>query len=460
MRRYAAAVALLLAACSSEPPDPAPPPSAAGLPALPSPEACPTGYADPDPDRPRVALEFTLDAARSSVQGIEHVTFTPDLPITELVFRLWPNTAGAPAGTTLAVKSVSGAGKSFSVEPAGGKAGTPGTLLRVPLGRTAPAGAPVNATVAFTLTLGKASFDRWGSTGRTAWWGSGHPLLAWEHGTGWQRGSSGSTPGEYAVSEVARYDVTVWAPPGDRVLISGVVPTEQVDGRVHASNVLARDVSVAVGTFAERPGMVDGVPVTAAVSVDTTADPAFLLTESVRAVRELARLLGPYPYQALTVVALPSLSSGGIEYPGGFFTGPALNRRMISHEAAHQWFYGLVGDDQSRDPWLDESLASYAQALADGQPTPDQRALAHPGRVGAPMAEFEGKPREYVATVYGKGAAVLLAARADAGAREFDAALRCYVNAGAWRVAVPGDLERALAAVPAARARLAAAGAF
>ena len=38
--------------------------------------------------------------------------------------------------------------------------------------------------------------------------------------------------------------------------------------------------------------------------------------------RELTGLLGPYPYQALTVVALPSLRSGGIEYPGGFFTGP------------------------------------------------------------------------------------------------------------------------------------------
>jgi aminopeptidase N len=31
-----------------------------------------------------------------------------------------------------------------------------------------------------------------------------------------------------------------------------------------------------------------------------------------------------------------------------------------THEIAHQWWYGLVGNDQYRDPWLDESFASYS----------------------------------------------------------------------------------------------------
>ena len=33
----------------------------------------------------------------------------------------------------------------------------------------------------------------------------------------------------------------------------------------------------------------------------------------------------------------------------------------VAHEVAHQWFYGLVGSDQWREPWLDESLATFAQ---------------------------------------------------------------------------------------------------
>ena len=32
------------------------------------------------------------------------------------------------------------------------------------------------------------------------------------------------------------------------------------------------------------------------------------------------------------------------------------------HETAHQWFASLVGNDQSRDPWLSEGLATWAQA--------------------------------------------------------------------------------------------------
>ena len=44
-------------------------------------------------------------------------------------------------------------------------------------------------------------------------------------------------------------------------------------------------------------------------------------------------------------------------------TVPAL----AAHEVAHMWFYALLGNNQARDPWLDESFATYAQARAAGQ---------------------------------------------------------------------------------------------
>src|SRR5205814_679858 len=55
--------------------------------------ACPASYARPDPNRPKVRLAFAVDADLATVQGSEHVDFKPDLPITELVFRLTANTA-------------------------------------------------------------------------------------------------------------------------------------------------------------------------------------------------------------------------------------------------------------------------------------------------------------------------------------------------------------------------------
>jgi aminopeptidase N len=36
---------------------------------------------------------------------------------------------------------------------------------------------------------------------------------------------------------------------------------------------------------------------------------------------------------------------------------------VVAHEVAHQWWYGLVGNDQIHDAWLDEGLASYASML-------------------------------------------------------------------------------------------------
>jgi aminopeptidase N len=61
---------------------------------------------------------------------------------------------------------------------------------------------------------------------------------------------------------------------------------------------------------------------------------------------------------------MSDLQRHGWEYPtitfqDSFDPGPA---RATAHEVGHQWFYSLVGNDQARDPWLDEGLATWAQA--------------------------------------------------------------------------------------------------
>ena len=36
---------------------------------------------------------------------------------------------------------------------------------------------------------------------------------------------------------------------------------------------------------------------------------------------------------------------------------------VIIHETAHQWWYGLVGNDEYHYPWLDEALTEYSTLL-------------------------------------------------------------------------------------------------
>jgi aminopeptidase N len=76
------------------------------------------------------------------------------------------------------------------------------------------------------------------------------------------------------------------------------------------------------------------------------------------------------------------------------------------------------------------------------------------------VSAFATDPVGYDTVVYFKGAEALEAARQQAGAATFDAALRCYVRAHAWRVATTADVATALSSMPAAIAVLRKAGAI
>lgn len=88
-----------------------------------------------------------------------------------------------------------------------------------------------------------------------------------------------------------------------------------------------------------------------------------------KALRYYGEWYGEYPYDALTVVdpAMGS-SSGGMEYPT-LFTGGS-NRYapaeasspegVTVHECGHQWWYGLVGNNEFEEAWLDEGFNTYS----------------------------------------------------------------------------------------------------
>jgi aminopeptidase N len=220
---------------------------------------------------------------------------------------------------------------------------------------------------------------------------------------------------------------------------------------------------VAVGKF-RRTQVSYGAPtVDVGVAPGMSDDPATTLAGVVRAMRAHAARFGPFPFERLVVAVLPDIH-GGIEYPGVILLGTGQTRdATASHEVAHQWFYGLVGDDQARDPWLDESFATYAEALDRGTGPAYQRVVVPAGgrgRVGEPMTFWESRQSIYFRSVYVQGAAALLRARQVAGASAFDDAVRCYVRRNAQRIATPSDLRTSLQQLPAAIRILTAAGAL
>jgi hypothetical protein len=181
---------------------------------------------------------------------------------------------------------------------------------------------------------------------------------------------------------------------------------------------------------------------------------------TVQAIADLEQRLGPFPYATLTVPLLPDYG-GGIEYPSSILMA-TTSRDVLVHEVAHMYFYGMVGNSQFRDPWLDEAFATYAEELVNPPSAAQlERRLGLDGDVGDSMADFaDDGTRLYFAVVYGKGGAALRAARNAAGAAAFDAAIRCYVDANAWTIATPADVGAVLAELPAAVAVLTRAGAL
>jgi hypothetical protein len=177
------------------------------------------------------------------------------------------------------------------------------------------------------------------------------------------------------------------------------------------------------------------------------------------ALRKLSARYGQNPWRNYTIIVPPDLQNVGIEYPTLSFIGasryPAL---FADHETAHQWFYSLVGNDQARDPWLDETLATWAQVRL-GAPEPPRQSRLPPAaarHVGAPMSYWNHHGDWYFYGVYGAGVRAL-SSLGDAGAVE--CALRNYVARRAYSIAQPGDLLDELnRVIPGAERRLRAWG--
>lgn len=79
---------------------------------------------------------------------------------------------------------------------------------------------------------------------------------------------------------------------------------------------------------------------------------------------------GEYPYETVTVVDPANGSrSGGMEYPTLFTGGTTMfapkeqpsPESVTVHEFGHQFWYGLIGNNEFEEAWLDEGFNSYSQ---------------------------------------------------------------------------------------------------
>ncbi|HEX2700433.1 MAG TPA: M1 family aminopeptidase [Acidimicrobiales bacterium] len=405
-----------------------------------APPSCPSipPRVAPRDDRSRYTLRIDVEPADNVVEGETVVRFTPDLNTDKLVFRLWANAPRTAAGgARLDVGGVSVGGRQVDAVTT-----DPTTVVARP-GNLA-AGHAVEVSVPWRLTLPGTVSDRISRTGDAIRLGSFYPVLAWEPGIGWAEQPASSGFAEATTTAAADFEATITVPSGFDVLATG---TNEGGGRWTATGV--PDFALSVGHFTLATGTANApqpVRVTVGVHADIGDSPEVYLAKVVRALEDYGRRFGPYPWPAYTLAITPALS-GGIEYPMHVLQGPGTNGRTTSHEVAHMWFYGLVENNQGRDPWLDEGLATYAEARVEGT-LASMRSTSIPaagrGHVGEPMTFWESRKSIYYRSVYIQGAQAV-AALGDADL--VDCALRVYVARHAYRVARPTDLVESAASV-------------
>lgn len=87
------------------------------------------------------------------------------------------------------------------------------------------------------------------------------------------------------------------------------------------------------------------------------------LSDAANAITYFTQTLGPYPYSTLDIV----LAEGAMEYPGYItVSSPIDSARLqgnVVHEVAHQWFYGMVSNDQFHAGFIDEGMTELSTMI-------------------------------------------------------------------------------------------------
>ena len=405
--------------------------------------------AAPRADRSKYDLRIDVRLAENAVVGDVNVRFTPDLATDRIIFRLWPNgPRPARGGARLDVGQVVLNGR-----PTASSQPDP-TTLEVASGPLA-AGRAVDVAVPWRLTLPGSINERMAREGDAVRLGSFFPILPWEPGVGWAREPPTTGFAEASMASNADFMATITVPEGLNVLATGL----QNGNRWTAPNV--SDFALSVGRFRLQSATAhvpDPVAVTVGVHDATGDSPSLYIGKIVRSLEDFSRRFGPYPWPAYTMAVTPDLG-GGIEYPMHVMQGPGTSGRTTSHEVAHMWFFAFITNNQGRDPWMDEGLATYAEARFEHTESSFRNQSTPAGgknRLGEPMTYWETRQSIYYRSVYGQGAQALLSL---GPADMVDCALRVYAARNAYRIARPADLVSALEAVfPNARSTMAGFG--
>lgn len=348
-------------------------------------------------------ISVALDADRKALQGTERITFLNGTSnsTSELYLHLYPNAFRSPDSTFMK-ENPSAARRAASENNWGGMDVTalrltsgedllPGstvddTVMHVLLPRPLEPGESLELQVQFAVKLVQV-IARSGYEGDHFTIGQWFPKVAVLTGKGWNAHQYHANSEFFA--DFGSYHVEITLPERFVVGATGTLKTERSNSAgtktltYEASSV--HDFAWAANpTFREARAQVGTTEIKLLYQAIHEDRKDRFLKAAVAAVENFSRWFGRYPYPLLTVVDVPPNAGAGMEYPT-FVTvettdpplpGVLLEEQVTIHEIAHQWWYGMVADNEFEEAWLDEGFATYSTRKLVDQLYGEKRSLA------------------------------------------------------------------------------------
>ncbi|MEU4609555.1 M1 family metallopeptidase [Streptomyces umbrinus] len=397
------------------------------------------------PDRLRYDVTLRGNADGSHWTGHQRVTFrnASDRPLHEVYVRLWGNgddkcgTPGKPSPIRLTKVSGGTVGQ-LTVNC---------TALRISLPK--PLARGERTAVAFDVSITVPERNaRFGREGSFRFLGNALPVLAVHDAKGWHLDPYVAT-GESFYALVSDFRARIDHPAALKVPATGRTWTSPgKPGRTVTHSVAhrVRDFVWAAGPFRTAtetsPG---GVRVKSYWAPNTPAAGVRLnRKDGVAAVDRFGKEFGRYPYGEIDLVMTKEFG-GGMEYPGLVLLGTTEEGSAVVHEVAHQWWYGIVGNDEYGAPWLDESFAQYANARFYGWDTSDCWSDDWPSESTAltnSMA-YWAKHRDEYHLVYTAGPCALARLEDTLGADTMARLLKRYARDHWYGLSTTADFKKA-----------------
>jgi aminopeptidase N len=412
------------------------------------------------------SLELTIQDDILNTSGTEEVRYTnrETIPLEEVHFRLLPNVLNGK----MEIASVRVNDQPF--EPV---YELQNSLMRVPLYEPLQPGESVEIKIEFSVSVPTELESNYGIL---AYYNGvltlahSYPMIAVYDDEGWNA-EIPPDQGDPTYADASFFVVKVDAP-GDLVLVgSGRETSREENGSRQIVTYVAgpaRDFYLAASPDYEVIRKTVGeVTFNSYAPKSLKGGSEKALDVTIDAFTLFGNLYAPYPYTEYDIVSTPTYALG-IEYPGmtaitdriydmgGTLSGnpnSVIMESTVAHEAGHQWFYNLVGNDQLDEPWLDESLTQFvtweyfADQYGTGGASGFEQSLRgrwarvddQPIPIGLPVAEYEGS--SYSAIIYGRGAFFFEALRDKMGEENFDAFMKDYVASNSWGIGTGENMK-------------------